>query len=298
MNILITGASGFIGERLLDAAITLWGKDSVTAFSSRKIEGCYSIVYNKSLPGFGLQAADLARIENVDVLIHAGAYTPKSGGEANIFSACNGNVYFTEELLKLPFSKLSRILFVSTLDVYASATPISELTPTVPATLYGWSKLYCEQMVSLFAREKKINHTILRVGHVYGPGEEKYAKFLPKTITSILAGGPVELYGDGAELRSFIYIDDVVTALLAAVDLAEQVSVINIVGGTAVSIKTVLDELVAISGRPVEIVRREFSGVKRDFVFDTMLLKKYLLPQETPFLLGLNAEFAYFESLK
>lgn len=298
MNILITGASGFIGGRLLDAAITLWGKDNITAFSSREIEGCYSVVYNESLPGFGLQDTDIARIESVDVVIHAGAYTPKSGGEANIFSSCNSNVFFTEKLLGLPFSNLRRILFVSTLDVYASATPISELTPTEPATLYGWSKLYCEQMISLFAREKKIDYTILRVGHVYGPGEEKYAKFLPKTITSILGGAAVELYGDGAELRSFIYIDDVVKALLAAVELAEQVSVINIVGGTAVSIKTVLDELVAISGQPVEIVQREFSGVRRDFVFDTTLLNKYLLPQETPFLSGLNAEFAYFKSLK
>ncbi|MDD0973001.1 NAD-dependent epimerase/dehydratase family protein [Pseudomonas fontis] len=298
MKILITGASGFIGGRLLDGAIAAWGNDNVIAFSSQEISGCQTIVYNRDASDFGLSAADKALLEGVEVVVHAGAYTPKSGGEANVISACNENIFFTEKLLKLPFNNLQKIVFTSTLDVYAAATPISEQTPTEPATLYGWSKLYCEKVVSAFAAEKKIVSQILRVGHVYGPGEEKYAKFLPKTIGNIVNGASVELYGDGAELRSFIYIDDVIKAILAAVALDESVGVINLVGGHAVSIKEVLDQLILLSGRPVEVIPRAFNGVKRDFVFDTTRLKKYLLPVETDFLSGLRTEFAYFESLK
>ena len=298
MRILITGASGFIGGRLLDAAITVWGRDNVLAFSSRKLPACQTIVYKSAESDFGLEPADKMLLEDIEVIVHAGAYTPKNGGEANVISACNENIFFTEKLLKLPFNKLRKIVFTSTLDVYAAAIPICESTPTQPATLYGWSKLYCEQMISFFASEKKIIGQILRVGHVYGPGEEKYAKFLPKTISNIVRGGSVELYGDGAELRSFIYIDDVIKAILASVDLDEDVGVINLVGGHAVSIKEVLDQLILLSGRPVDVVQREFNGVKRDFVFDTSRLKKYLLPVETDFLSGLSTELAYFERLK
>lgn len=156
MKILITGASGFIGGRLLDAAMTAWGRDNVIAFSSRKISDCRTVVYNNAESDFGLEPADKVLLEDVEVVIHAGAYTPKNGGEANVISACNENIFFTEKLLKLPFNNLRKIVFTSTLDVYAAVTPICESTPTQPATLYGWSKLYCEQMISVFASEKKL----------------------------------------------------------------------------------------------------------------------------------------------
>lgn len=297
MKVLITGTSGFIGGRLLDAAIAKWGSTHVVAFSSQKTSKCQSVVYDPQLPDFGLGPEDLAKIHEVEIVIHAGAYTPKNGGEANAIGACNENISFTEKLLNLPFNALRKILFTSTLDVYAADRIISEATATLPATLYGWSKLYCEQMISVFAREKNVARQILRVGHVYGPGEEKYEKFLPKTIKRILEAQPVELYGDGAELRSFIYIDDVVRAILAAVELNEDVGVVNLVGGHAVSIKAVLDQVISLSGKQVEVVQREFNGATRDFVFDTARLKKYLLPEEIEFELGLSTEIAYFKSL-
>jgi len=163
--------------------------------------------------------------------------------------------------------------------------------------LYGWSKLYCEQLISVRAHEMNLSCQILRIGHVYGPGEEKYAKFLPRAIRAIISGEPVELYGDGAELRSFIYIDDVVKAILSAVDLNEDVGVINVVGGNELSIKEVLDCLISISGKDVPILTRAFAGVKRDFVFDTRLMNEKLLPVEKDFISGLKEEYDYFAKM-
>ncbi|WP_395608514.1 NAD-dependent epimerase/dehydratase family protein [Pseudomonas sp. B22129] len=297
MIVMITGVTGFIGGRLLDAALAKWGSANVIAFSSEPTRKCHSIVYNNKLLDLGLGPDDITKIKTVQIVIHAGAYTPKTGAEANVIAGCNGNISFTEKLLNLPFDSLRKIVFTSTLDVYAVDTIISESTATLPSTLYGWSKLYCEQMISVYTAEKKLARHILRVGHVYGPGEEKYEKFLPKTIRRILEAQPVELYGDGAELRSFIYIDDVVRAILAAVELEDTVDVINLVGGYPVSIKTLLDKLIALSDGPVEVVQRDFNGVKRDFVFDTFRLKKYLLPDETDFDIGLGVEFLHFKSL-
>ena len=100
MKLLITGASGFIGSRLLTAACAAFGVDNVIAFSSKKIDACQSIVY--SGPDFNLSPADHALLATVEVLIHAGAFTPKSGPEANALEKCNGNIHFTEKLLGLP----------------------------------------------------------------------------------------------------------------------------------------------------------------------------------------------------
>jgi len=293
MKIVITGTSGFIGGRVLQTARAAYG-DSVTAFSSRPSEGSHIVYANRT--NFSLAPAELALVEDADVLIHAGAFIPKCGAEANQIKSCNSNIAFTEELLALPWRNLKKIIFISTSDVYANVDgPISEATLTVPTTLYGMSKLYCERVMSLHAAERGIAIQVLRIGHVYGPGEEQYAKVIPKAIERIVAGGDVELWGEGEELRSFIYISDVVTAILKAVELQEEPGVINVVGGNAISIRDLLEKLIAIGGRQTKIVQREFSGPPRDLVFDNTKLKRYLLPEESDFTTGLKMEFRQVE---
>jgi UDP-glucose 4-epimerase len=152
-------------------------------------------------------------------------------------------------------------------------------------------------MVSLYAVKRGIANQVLRIGHVYGPGEEKYAKVLPKAIQSIVSGKDVELWGEGKELRSFIYIGDVVTAILKAVELNEQPGIINVVSGHAISIRDLLQKLIIIGGCDTAIVRREFSGILRNLVFDNTKIKKYLLPEETDFAIGLEAEFKHIKNL-
>lgn len=295
MKLLITGASGFIGSRLMNAACAALGSENVIAFSSRTGYACPSIVYNG--PDFNLSVADHALLATVDVLIHVGAFIPKNGLEANAIEECNGNIRFTEKLLALPLKNLKKIIYISTVDVYEPAALTTEVTPTLPVSLYGWSKLYCERMTAIFAASHQLVCQILRIGHVYGPGEEKYAKFLPKAIKNIVAGNAVELWGDGSEVRSFIYIDDVVAAILQAVSLGEDVGPINVVGGVRVTIRELLDQLIAVSGKSVAITEREFSGVKRNYIFNNAKLRQYLLATETDLGTGLQTEYAYMAEL-
>ena len=296
MKIVITGASGFIGSRLLEAGRAIYGQD-VTSFSSQAIKGS-QIVY-RDAHGFGLKSDELALVESAEVLIHAGAFIPKNGGDANQVAGCNANITFTEKLLALPWANLKKIVFLSTVDVYANVDgAISEITPTVPETLYGLSKLYCERLLSLYAAERGLPNQVLRIGHVYGPGEEKYAKILPKAIQSIVSGKAVELWGDGTELRSFIYIDDVVTAIFNAVELTEQPGVINVVSGNAISIRELIEILINIAGSDTAIVRKEFSGIARNLIFNNRKIKNYLLQEETNFKIGLESEFQHIKNLR
>lgn len=295
MTLLVTGASGFIGSRLVSAARAALGADNVIAFSSKKAITCPGITYHG--PDFNVSPADHALLATVEVLIHVGAFIPKNGLQANSIVECNGNISFTEKLLTLPLEKLKKIIYISTVDVYEPAELTTEATPTLPDSLYGWSKLYCERMTAIFAANRKLVCQLLRIGHVYGPGEEKYAKFLPKAIKNIVAGDPVELWGDGSEVRSLIYIDDVVDAILQAVKLRDDVGPINVVGGVPVTIRELLDELTAVSGKAVAITAREFSGSKRNYIFDNAKLRQHLLPAETDLSTGLQEEYAYMAGL-
>lgn len=295
MSILITGASGFIGKRLVISACAAFGAEHVVALSSKPGHPCPSIIYD--IQGFNLSDDDRAMLENVDVLIHVGAFVPKNALEANAIMECNGNVRFTEKLLALPFKNLKKVLYISTVDVYETASIITETTPTIPASFYGYSKLYCEKMATIFAANHNLVCQVLRVGHVYGPGEEKYYKVLPNAIKNILAGEAVELWGDGSEIRTFIYIDDVVSAILRTITHADSLGPINVVGGEPVSIRELLNKIIAVSGKRVVITPKEFEGTKRDLIFDNAKLRKYLLPVETDLTIGLQAEYAHMADL-
>jgi UDP-glucose 4-epimerase len=236
-------------------------------------------------------------LAKAEVLIHVGAFTPKNARQANAIAQCNSNINFTEKLLSLRFKSLRKVIYISTLDVYKPVELTTESTPTLPITLYGWSKLYCESMTAIFAETHNLPYQILRIGHVYGPGEEKYAKFLPKAIKNIVAGDAVELWGDGNEVRSFIYIDDVVAAILRAVNLNENVGPINVVGSKQVTIRELLNLLVEVSERSVSITQKEFHGFKRNYIFDNTKLLQHLLPVETDLRVGLKTEYIYMSGL-
>lgn len=295
MKVLLTGSSGFIGRHLLAAACQTWGEDNLIVLSSRPAARGHSIVYG---PNFSIDAAGRALAAEAELLLHAGAFTPKSGATANQLAGCNSNIDFTAKLLALDLPKLRNLLFLSTLDVYAAVDgPINEDSPVGPASLYGWSKLYCEHLVQQYAVQHQLSAQVLRIGHVYGPGEEQYAKVLPNAIRKLLAGEPVELWGEGRELRSLIFIDDVVRAILAAARAPSSLGVINVVGGQPLPVRALLERVIALSGKAVTLSQREFHGVPRDFVFDTRKLKAHLLAEETPLDQGLLAELAYMENL-
>lgn len=249
-------------------------------------------------PMFGLDKEAFKTLETVEVVIHLGGYTPKQRGDENNIAGCTSNIAFTTQLFDLPMKMLKKVIYISTLDVYPQADYISEALMPDPISLYGWSKLYCEHLATVFAKQKSLIHHVLRIGHVYGPGEEKYSKVLPNAIRNIIQNKPLELWGDGSDLRSFIHIDDVITAIIKSVSLNMEVGVINVVGNQPISIKTLLETLITISGKDIPIIKREFTGAKRDCVFDTTKLSAHLLPKQLDFVTGLRDEYAYFQRLK
>jgi UDP-glucose 4-epimerase len=293
MKLLVTGASGFIGGRLAQAAIAGFGTASVLALSSRPIEGLDTLTYD--LTDFSIHEPN--RLLDIEVLVHAGAFIPKSSAETNHILGCNSNIRFSEKLLSHKFPKLRMVIYLSTVDVYAPSELTDEETPALPQTLYGFSKLYCERMIQQAAKSRDITCHILRIGHVYGPGEEKYQKFIPNAMRNILAGKPVELWGPGNELRSYLFIENLVAAILNTIRLRDSVGIINIVSGNALSIKDLLGKIIEISGQQVEIICRDFIGVSRDCVFDNRKCRALLLPSETDLTTGLCAEFEHFKSL-
>lgn len=293
MKVLLTGATGFIGGPLLTALLETYGPESVVAISSKKIAGVQCAIY-KSHRDLDLEGYDFT---DAEVLIHAGAFTQKSSSDLDAIDKCNDNILFTEQLFKLSMPNLRKVIYLSTIDVYEECDVVSEKSKLRPTTLYGASKLYCEQMSRAFAKNKAVDCLILRIGHVYGPGEEKYRKMLPQTIKKVIAGDQIEIWGDGSELRSFIYIDDVVRAIVSAIGVNAGVGEINIVSGTPITISELVKKIVGMSSGRADIIHRDVIYTKRNWVFDNSLLRQHLLSSEIGHDEGLRNEYEYMERL-
>ncbi len=293
--ILLTGASGFIGNKLLKSIIEKYGVSKIVALTSKPIAGVNYILHNNYY--FENNFLYDNGCQEVEIIIHAGAYTPKKSNESNNHLLCNTNIFSTEKLLNSFLPKLKKILFLSTLDVYGDDELISETSSISPLSLYGYSKLYSEKQIEFWCKEKNIECQILRIGHVFGPGEERYKKIIPVSINKILNKETIQIYGDGLELRSFIYINDVVRAILASIDCPNDVGVINVVGGTSISIKELINLLIKISNTKTNIEYLQKNTLDRNLVFDNSKMTKNLSIIQTPLVDGLVEEFEYMKKL-
>ena len=293
MKILLTGPSGFIGSHILNKLVERYGEESVVALTSKEISNLNCIVY-KDTSNFRLKS-DI--FDDITHIIHAGAFTPKDVAQANDVKLCFGNIEYTKELFSYEYKALSKIINLSSLDVYAPcADKLSEKSVVQPISLYGASKLYCEEMVKAFSNQRNISKMNLRVGHVYGPGEEKYKKVLPIAIQNILENKPLQLWGTGEDLRSFIFIDDVVLSIINAVEYSAKSIDVNVVSGFPISIKNLLSTVVEVSGKTIEIDKKDSNYTKRDLVFDNSLLMNTLLKKETDLIEGIRIEYDYMKN--
>ncbi|HEX8546725.1 MAG TPA: SDR family oxidoreductase [Cytophagaceae bacterium] len=293
--ILITGASGFIGKAVLVALQESYGYENVVALTSAPIINCQTLLhssYNFSPDYFNDRGWG-----SICTIIHLGAFTPKHSSDANDLSNCAGNIFSTQKLLEAKLPNLKKIIFASTLDVYKCDTVITEETIIEPVSLYGNSKLYCERMIDIWANKKNIVHQILRIGHVYGPGEEEYQKIIPLSMYKLLKDQELEIWGTGEEVRSFIYLNDVVKALLKSIQLEKFIGPINLVGENQISVKDLINLLINMHGSSVQPVTRQLQAPGRNYIFNNDKMKRHLLASETPLSEGLAAEFDYMRNL-
>lgn len=257
-SILITGATGFVGKRLAERFHKEGQKNLLLLTRNSILPHVDNVkVVTSSLDKLTKEIWKKEGIERIDIVFHLGAFTPKSTAEIDsneeIF---RDNLIGTKRLLDSLPAPPEKIIYASTLDVYGEprGAAITEDSPIDPVSLYGASKFFCEQLVRAYAKRVGSNFAIIRYGHIYGPGEERYRKFLPETIRKLLKGETVLLYGDGSVKRDFLYIDDAVEATVrAAVHSDCDPGPLNIVSGVSVSLKEVIDILMTVTGNKSQL---------------------------------------------
>lgn len=291
MKILVTGSSGFVGQALLKHIESENNANEISLLSSKPNDNYWTQVYYQKDDNYDIKVSD-----EYDVLVHIGAWTPKSVKDFQDVDKSFGNIQFTKTLIEsLP--SLKRIVFISTIDVYAPSTGvISEESLVKPISIYGYSKLYCEEMVKAWAGQNGVECCILRLGHIYGVGEAAYKKLIPMLIQQALKNENINIFSAGNELRSFLNIDDCASVIWQAA-LGDMQGLYNVVSGHAVSVKDIAYMIkkqtqsgsdIVIQNRPIET---------RDMVFDNSLLKDTFTIEEKTLENGLKEEIEYFKQM-
>jgi UDP-glucose 4-epimerase len=308
MNVLITGATGFIGSHLLRTveASGLRGRHRFVLLSSRDLDGWDVIRDCRDGEVYRFLATDFkaAGISTIDAVIHLGAYTPKKRADADLIDGAVANIANTRYLLANLPNRPVRFVFASSLDVYAPSTqPISEETPCIPSSLYGLSKLFCEKMLRCWADEAaagSVSLQVLRIGHIYGAGEDAYEKIIPVTLRKLIAGERPVLFSDGRELRSFLHVSDCCRFILSALERSDEPGPINLASDKAMPLREIVALLCDIHRNVTgQLITPDTQGSPLptlDFMFDTQKMQSLLGEDSIALADGLLEEYLYFRS--
>lgn len=269
MHALVTGSAGFIGshltERLLAEGHLVRAVDCLTPYYDveQKRANLRAVVTQPTceLIEADLRTSDLGAIlDGIDVVFHqAGQPGVRASWAAGFPLYVEHNILVTQRLLEAARQEgVGRFVFASSSSVYgnAPAYPTSEEDLPRPQSPYGVTKLAAEHLCGVYARNWAVPTVSLRYFTVYGP-RQRPDMAMHRLLEAALGGRPFPLFGDGAQVRDFTFVDDVVRAnLLAASGEVPPGSIINVAGGTQATLLQVVRIIGEQAGRPVSLERQ------------------------------------------
>jgi len=265
MKILIAGAGGFIGGHLAQK-LKADGHNLICA-DIKPIE--YWFQLNEDNKNYSLDLKEYENCqkildEDVDYVFNMACNMGGMGFIENNKAECMLSVLINTNLLRVcKEKKVKRYLFSSSACVYNAAKQLDtfipglkeeDAYPAMPEDGYGWEKLFSERMCRHFYEDFGLDVRIVRYHNVYGPmgtfdgGREKAPAALCRKVINakINNDNEVEVWGDGEQTRSFMYIDDCIKGTLKIFE-SEYRDVFNVGSDEQVSINQMLDKIEKIS---------------------------------------------------
>ena len=260
-RILVTGGCGFIGIHAVRALVAdgfeVLVVDDLRHACGPGLPGEASLVTSE----LSTRAAQRAiRAFRPRQAIHLAAQGGVLRSLRDPATDARANVVSTAALLRTCVDVgVERVLFASSGGaIYGRAArlPTAESATPRPLSPYGAAKLACEGYLGMFDRTFGLHSLAMRFGNVYGPHQDGTGEAGVVAISShrLIAGQPPIVRGDGNQTRDFVYVGDVVEALLAGL-AAPAVGSVNIGSGVATAINDVVSRLIDVSGFDVTPLR-------------------------------------------
>jgi len=253
-RLMVTGASGFIGGRLLvrlaelgAAAVVALDREPLAANPWLRALEAPNVTALRLALG-ECSGPDLERtLRGVDAVFHLAAVKYRPDGEP-VADVVRTNALGTAQLVEAcARAGVGKLVFASSLYAYGRmhGEPFDEREVPAPRTVYGQSKRFAEELVA------RARATTLRYMFVYGPGQSPkhgYPSVIVKSFVRMLAGEPPLVHGDGAQILDYVFIDDAVDATIRALAPAADGRVYNVGSGVGTPIHDLIAAMRAVVG--------------------------------------------------
>uniref|UniRef100_A0A7C4L1K7 NAD-dependent epimerase/dehydratase family protein n=1 Tax=Bellilinea caldifistulae TaxID=360411 RepID=A0A7C4L1K7_9CHLR len=261
MRFLITGAAGFLGSalanRLVQEGHSVRGLDDLSTGDPSALSPEVHFVRGdvKDRPKLWtlLQEIDCVYHLAAKVLVPESVLYPREYNEVNV----GGTVTLMEAMRDVG---VRRVVFISSGAIYGNqeSQPVSEDAIPNPRSPYAVSKLAAEYYVKTIGRLWGIETVCLRVFNAYGPGQHLppvHAPVLLNFLRQALQNGTLVIHGDGTQTRDYVYVDDVVQAMIAASTApgVDQMT-INVGSGVETSVRDLVKVVISVTGSEPEVV--------------------------------------------
>jgi UDP-glucose 4-epimerase len=254
---VVLGGEGFLGTNLCRRLLALG--HHVRTFGRQGL-------FPTALTGVRLRHGELCNtpevsqaIEGSDIVFHLIHSTVPQSANANIFGDAEENLLPSLALFEIVRrAGVKRLVFLSSGGtIYGRPTnvPTDESAPTEPIAAYGITKLAIEKYLTLYERLHGLDYRILRVANPFGPFQIplKGQGLIAEVVSRALANQRIEIWGNGSVVRDFIYVEDVVDALILAMHVPGQQRIFNIGSGVGRSVRDVLGTIEQSLGKKLDI---------------------------------------------
>ena len=256
-RLLITGGCGFIGKNLI-AQLRRRGGYDITVLDNETggrhepdLQWPGRFIHGDIRDGRVLRTA----LEGAQAVIHLAAHTGVVESVTSPLHNFEVNVRGTLTLLDaMREAGIPRLLNASTGGalVGEGERPVHEDIPPRPKSPYGASKIAAEGYCMAYAGSYGTSTLSLRFSNVYGPGSGHKNSAVATFFRQIAAGRPVTIYGDGAQSRDFIFVEDLCDGIISALSSSAE-GVMQLGSGVATTVNNLLDQITAtVAPMPVE----------------------------------------------
>lgn len=286
-NILFLGGAGFIGSNLI--RMLIGRKDDIKVYvleptfaNISRLDGMEVQVFRGTLQDIDF-VQSIIEANHIDTIVHLVA-TIIPGSTFEDYKREYQQVIFpTIELMQYcAQNDIKFVYFSSGGTVYGNRTdmtPFKETDPMAPISYYGWSKQMMENSILYVHRTAGLKYLIVRPSNPYGHGQNIHAKqgLIAVALGKILAGEPIVVWGDGSNVRDYIYIDDLCEVLCQLLEKNVSNTTLNIGSGVGASINDIIQVLRDVVSEEIQV---EYQPARKvdvsHMILDTTHLKQYV----------------------
>jgi UDP-glucose 4-epimerase len=261
MKILVTGGSGFIGSHIVQhyqgKADEIRVLDNLRTGYRRNLDGLECNFIEGSITDRGLVEH---AVSGVDLVFHMAAMVSVPESMSKPAECVHINVHGLLNVLEASAAAgVKKLVFASSAAIYGDNPEVPKLETMLPEpkSPYAITKLDGEHYLGMFAREGRLETAAIRFFNVFGPRQDPkgaYAAAVPIFIEKAIQGEPITIHGDGGQTRDFIYVKDIVGALVFVAETRGVTGVFNAGYGGQITINQLAGTIIANAGTAAKVV--------------------------------------------